>query len=234
MWDGTIWKTLNFFFGEQLLHEVVAVHGERLEHLVAVGFGVVLPAQRHLDGALGAGQRGRARRQGDVEVFPRHPVDAGQQHVEALRDAAVELARGLERLRHDQLHVRLVRDIGDDVLDVARLHHAQVGHQRRPEGQHHPVGRRHADDDVFLAEAETPDALLARLRPVIAAHGVLRVKGFAAVTGKAMRLVVQGVGERLQHYYDRDWRPDELRATRLVFIGETGLDEAAIRAAVAG
>jgi len=60
------------------------------------------------------------------------------------------------------------------------------------------------------------------------------VKGFAAVTGKAMRLVVQGVGERLQHYYDRDWRPEETRATRLVFIGETGLDEAAIRAAVAG
>ncbi|MGE5766887.1 MAG: cobalamin biosynthesis protein CobW [Bacteroidota bacterium] len=86
---------------------------------------------------------------------------------------------------------------------------------------------------VELGEAETPDALLARLRPVIAAHGVLRVKGFAAVTGKAMRLVVQGVGERLQHYYDRDWRPDERRATRLVFIGETGLDEAAIRAAVA-
>jgi cobalamin biosynthesis protein CobW len=38
----------------------------------------------------------------------------------------------------------------------------------------------------------------------------------------------------LQHYYDRDWRPEEARATRLVFIGETGLDEVAIRAAVAG
>src|SRR3546814_18880412 len=78
------------------------------------------------------------------------------------------------------------------------------------------------------------DLLLERLRPVIAAHGVLRVKGLAAVTGKAMRLVVQGVGERLQHYYDRDWRPGEARATRLVFIGETGLDEAAHRAAGPG
>src|SRR3546814_944646 len=85
-----------------------------------------------------------------------------------------------------------------------------------------------------VCSSDLPEALLERLRPVIAAHGVLRVKGFAAVTGKAMRLVVQGVGERLQHYYDRDWRPGEARATRLVFIGETGLDEAAIRAAVAG
>jgi cobalamin biosynthesis protein CobW len=104
---------------------------------------------------------------------------------------------------------------------------------------HHDASGEHDHDDftsfsVELGEAETPDALLARLRPVIAAHGVLRVKGFAAVTGKAMRLVVQGVGERLQHYYDRDWRPEEARATRLVFIGETGLDEVAIRAAVAG
>ncbi len=104
---------------------------------------------------------------------------------------------------------------------------------------HHDEAGEHDHDDftsfsVELGETDTPDALLERLRPVIAAHGVLRVKGFAAVTGKAMRLVVQGVGERLQHYYDRDWRPEESRATRLVFIGETGLDEAAIRAAFAG
>ena len=47
-----------------------------------------------------------------------------------------------------------------------------------------------------------------------------------------MRLVLQGVGSRIQHHYDRDWRDDEARATRLVIIGETGLDEAAIRAAL--
>src|SRR3546814_19161443 len=86
---------------------------------------------------------------------------------------------------------------------------------------HHDESGEHDHDDftsfsVTLGETEHPEALLERLRPVIAAHGVLRVKGFAAVTGKAMRLVVQGVGERLQHYYDRDWRPGEARATRLV------------------
>ncbi len=104
---------------------------------------------------------------------------------------------------------------------------------------HHDEAGEHDHDDftsfsIEMNEAAAPEALLERLLPVIAEHGILRVKGFAAVTGKAMRLVVQGVGDRLQHYYDRDWRPEERRATRLVIIGETGLDEAAIRAALAG
>ena len=104
---------------------------------------------------------------------------------------------------------------------------------------HHDDGEPHDHDDftsfaVELGEVDAPERLLARLAPAIAAHDILRIKGFAAVSGKAMRLVVQGVGGRLQHHYDRDWRPDEPRATRLVVIGEAGLDEAAVRAALAG
>ena len=75
---------------------------------------------------------------------------------------------------------------------------------------------------------------MARLQQVIAAHGILRIKGFAAVAGKDMRLVVQGVGGRLQHYYDRDWASGEARQSRLVVIGETGLNHAAIAAAITG
>ena len=47
-----------------------------------------------------------------------------------------------------------------------------------------------------------------------------------------MRLVVQGVGGRFQHYYDRDWRDDETRVSRLVVIGQRGLDQAAIEALI--
>ena len=47
-----------------------------------------------------------------------------------------------------------------------------------------------------------------------------------------MRLVIQGVGPRLQHYYDRDWRDGESRSTRLVVIGETGLDRVTIEGAL--
>jgi cobalamin biosynthesis protein CobW len=35
-----------------------------------------------------------------------------------------------------------------------------------------------------------------------------------------MRLVLQGVGQRFDSYFDRAWRADEVRATRLVLIGD--------------
>jgi len=65
-------------------------------------------------------------------------------------------------------------------------------------------------------------------------HDVLRAKGFADVKGKPMRLLVQGVGNRIQHQFDRAWKSGELRLGRLVVIGEKGLDQAAIRALIAG
>jgi len=104
---------------------------------------------------------------------------------------------------------------------------------------HHDDGGEHDHDDftsfaVELAEQADPAALLARLLPLIAAHEILRIKGFLAVAGKDMRLVVQGVGDRVQHYYDRDWRPQEQRRSQLVVIGERGLDRAAITAALTG
>ena len=43
-----------------------------------------------------------------------------------------------------------------------------------------------------------------------------------------MRLLVQGVGARFQHHFDRAWRPDEARASRLVVIGQKGLDRTSV------
>ena len=102
---------------------------------------------------------------------------------------------------------------------------------------HHDGSDDHDHDDftsfvVELDSLDRPERLTEALPPLIASHDILRIKGFAAVEGRDMRLVVQGVGERLQHYYDRDWRPEERRTTRLVVIGETGLDEAAIGSAL--
>ena len=100
---------------------------------------------------------------------------------------------------------------------------------------HHDGFEDHDHDDfesflVELPQVAEPAALLARMADAIAHHKILRLKGFAAVAGKDMRLVLQAVGGRIQHYFDRDWRPDEERATRLVVIGETGLDREAIAA----
>jgi len=88
--------------------------------------------------------------------------------------------------------------------------------------------------DVELGSVASPEALVGQLVPVIERHDILRVKGFAEVAGKDMRLVVQGVGGRLQHYYDRNWRAEEARGTRLVVIAQRGLDQSAVTASLAG
>jgi len=97
----------------------------------------------------------------------------------------------------------------------------------------------HEHDDfesfvVPLAETAAPDALVARLRQVAETHGVLRIKGFAAVQGKPMRLAIQGVGPRFRQDFDRPWAAGEPRAGHVVVIGQTGMDQAAITAGIAG
>ncbi len=63
---------------------------------------------------------------------------------------------------------------------------------------------------------------------------MLRVKGFAAVTGKPMRLLVQAVGPRVTHHYDRAWTVAEARKGRLVVIGLKGLDRDGVTRALLG
>ena len=67
----------------------------------------------------------------------------------------------------------------------------------------------------------------------MAHHDILRVKGFLDVPGKPMRLAVQGVGPRLDRYFDRPWREGERRSA-LVVIGRKGLDRANITKEIAG
>jgi cobalamin biosynthesis protein CobW len=85
---------------------------------------------------------------------------------------------------------------------------------------------------VRLGEIGDVDGLKRVLGAVIADHDILRLKGFAAVSGKPMRLVVQAVGRRVDTYFDRDWAPGEARTTGLVVIGQAGLDRAAITLAL--
>jgi len=64
---------------------------------------------------------------------------------------------------------------------------------------------------------------------VIRAHDILRLKGFLAVEGKPMRLTLQAVGPRIETYFDQ---PLTERASRLVVIGQAGLDRAKIEKAL--
>jgi len=112
----------------------------------------------------------------------------------------------------------------DDLLQRPSHHDAEEGHD-------------HDDFDSFIVEvAETPEpqALIDRLAQVAADFDVLRIKGFVSVASKPMRLLVQGVGSRFRHQFDRAWKPGEARLSRLVVIGQKGLDREAVTAALQG
>ncbi len=109
--------------------------------------------------------------------------------------------------------------------------------ENRP--SHHDLEDEHDHEDfdtfiVDLAPVTTPQELVDRVAKATAAHDILRVKGFVDIAGKPMRLLVQGVGARIQHQFDRPWRAGEKRQGRLVVIGEKGFDRDAIRAAILG
>ncbi|WP_181449410.1 cobalamin biosynthesis protein CobW [Azospirillum thermophilum] len=107
----------------------------------------------------------------------------------------------------------------------------------RPSHHDDEEGHDHDDFTSFVVELPAqpdPAALTRLLEEVAGVHGVLRLKGFIDVPGKPMRLLVQGVGTRIQTHYDRLWKPDEPRRSRLVVIGETGLDREAVTRAVGG
>ncbi|WP_095588551.1 cobalamin biosynthesis protein CobW [Actibacterium ureilyticum] len=103
---------------------------------------------------------------------------------------------------------------------------------------HHDGHHDHEHDDfdsivVDLGEVNDPDALQAAIVRMARDLNILRVKGYVAVTGKPMRMLVQAVGERLRAQFDRPWG-DMPRQTQLVVIAEHDhIDETAIRAALA-
>lgn len=106
-------------------------------------------------------------------------------------------------------------------IDGRKTHHDLEGHED------------HDHDEFASFHVELPEAeearLLQALKDAVSKHGILRIKGFAAIPGKPMRLLLQGVGQRFDKHFDRAWQADEPRITRLVVIGQT-LDQAAIEA----
>ncbi|MBI3706694.1 MAG: cobalamin biosynthesis protein CobW [Proteobacteria bacterium] len=110
----------------------------------------------------------------------------------------------------------------DDLAARPSLHDGAAGHD-------------HDDFESFvlrLGAVAEPNELIARLKAAVTAHDILRIKGFLDVPGRPLRLALQGVGARLDSYFDRPWRADETRTSALVVIGCKGLDRAAIAATV--
>ena len=103
---------------------------------------------------------------------------------------------------------------------------------------HHDGEDEHDHDDfdtvvIDLPEQADPQALAAKVARLAEAQKILRIKGHAAIEGKPLRLLVQAVGARVRHQFDRPWG-DRPRRGCLVVIAEKGdIDADAIRAALA-
>jgi cobalamin biosynthesis protein CobW len=132
--------------------------------------------------------------------------------------------------RHGEIDVAALLGVGASAEDD--LHNRQSHHEMEGEEQHD-----HDDFVTFivsLGEVADKAAMLKRIEQTIAAHDVLRIKGFVDVTGSPARLLVQAVGPRLNSYFDRPWKTGERRGTELVVIGEKHMDREAITGLLRG
>jgi cobalamin biosynthesis protein CobW len=117
-------------------------------------------------------------------------------------------------------------------------HHHDHDDDHHDDHEDHEIGHEHAHGHdefesfvVELGEIEDANAFAIKVADVIRAHDILRLKGFAAIQGKPMRLTVQAVGPRVDTYFDRPFGTAP-RVTRLVVIGQAGLKQAEIDAAL--
>src|ERR1700726_3571745 len=149
-----------------------------------------------------------------VVLNKRDLIDAG-----GLDAAIAAVARALPRA------VKVVT-VADGKVDPGALLGLGVATENDIENRrtHHDDEADHDHDDfdsfvVPLGEVADPSALAARVAALAEKFDVLRVKGFAAVAGKPLRLLVQAVGPRVTHQYDRPWAAAAPRDGRLVVIG---------------
>tara|TARA_R110002124_G_scaffold26361_8_gene94914 strand:+ start:17801 stop:18823 length:1023 start_codon:yes stop_codon:yes gene_type:complete len=153
---------------------------------------------------------------------------AGLAAARAVVEAELPRQVKIVETRHGQVDINVLLGLkagAEDDLDARPSHH---------EGDD---DHDHDDFDSFevrIDGAADPDALKSRIEAAARDHGILRVKGFVHVAGKPRRHVIQGVGSRVDGYYDRPWADGETPQTRLVVIGLQGLDRAAVTRALQG
>jgi cobalamin biosynthesis protein CobW len=118
--------------------------------------------------------------------------------------------------------------IGLGVGTEADIENRRTRHDAEPEHDHDDF----ASFVVRLPEIADPEGFARRIAVTAERHQVLRIKGFAAVAGKPMRLLVQAVGARVTNQFDQPWAASDRREGHLVVIGLKGLDRDGITCAL--
>lgn len=136
------------------------------------------------------------------------------------------------------IDVLLGRNAGaeGDISARHEIHHHHHHHDDDEQDDHDDHHHEHGHDEfesfvVTRGEIIDGAAFANQVSDVIRAHDILRLKGFVAIQGKPMRLTLQAVGPRVDTYFDQPFGTAP-RETRLVVIGQAGLDQAAITAAL--
>ncbi|MGB3203893.1 MAG: cobalamin biosynthesis protein CobW [Crinalium sp.] len=161
----------------------------------------------------------------DLVVLNKTDLVDAQQQAEVVDLIKKELSRT----------VKIVQSDGGKLSpDILMGFQAAVEDNLESRPSHHDTEEDHDHDDeinsthLILDQAFDPDQLKQQLEALVQQQEIYRIKGFVAVPNKAMRLVLQGVGNRFEQFYDRPWQPEEARQTQLVFIGRA-LDAAQIK-----
>lgn len=140
----------------------------------------------------------------------------------------VQVVLGVDADAQDHIHLKHSHH------DAHHHHHhdTEGEHSHEHEGEHHHDHDHDAFDSIVVELGHVDkEQLLTCLQTLVQQHTVYRVKGFVALMGKPMRLIVHGVGRRFDSYFDRRWRDDETPHTQLVLIG-ADLNAQALRAAL--
>ncbi|MCA0402083.1 MAG: cobalamin biosynthesis protein CobW [Proteobacteria bacterium] len=166
----------------------------------------------------------------DIVLLTKSDLADEAQRQQARAVIESELARKLPiiEIAEGMIDPRVILGLGaaaEDGIDARPSHHD--GHD----------DHEHEDFDTLALEIDEiaePEKLAEAIRKLAREQHVLRVKGYVAVAGKPMRLLVQAVGERVRMQYDRPWG-DTPRVSRLVVIAEHDhVDEKAIAGILGG
>lgn len=104
----------------------------------------------------------------------------------------------------------------EDDLESRHSHHEED----------HANGLDHVHDDhidsvvVTITAPHSPESLILALKELIDTYEIYRIKGFINIENKPMRMVLQGVSNRFENYFDRKWKDNEVRKTSLIIIGD--------------
>jgi cobalamin biosynthesis protein CobW len=141
-------------------------------------------------------------------------LNAVQAQIEAVLPRAVKLVRA----KHGAIPAEVL--LGLDAAAEDDLH-------ARPSHHDNEAEHDHDDFESFVAEIPavgTPAILADRAARAATEHDVLRMKGYVHIEGKPMRLLVQGVGRRIETRFERPWELGTRPRGALAVIGLKGFD----------